>query len=329
MTRAQEQRVDAVLCAGDLYEHDRFTPNTVEFVRSCFAELEPIPIFVAPGNHDWYGPESLYVRAEFSENVHVFDSDRLTPVELADGLTLWGAAHRAPANTDNFLQGFKVDRDGVNLALFHGSEKGLLDFQESGKLPHAPFAAAEIELAGLDHAFLGHYHNPQATEQLTYPGNPDPLAFGEDGSQGIAIAELDGSGRVTCTRERVALTELHDVELDVTGCASQQDVLDHYHSALQGLQGLARVTVVGELARDVDLREDDFETPAALSAVRVRFSTSLTVAYDYAALAQEETVRGQFVRDVHADASLDEVDRRAVLVTGLRALEGRADLEAL
>jgi hypothetical protein len=35
------------------------------------------------------------------------------------------------------------------------------------------------------------------------------------------------------------------------------------------------------------------------------------------------------VRDVRADAGLDEADRRAVLVTGLRALEGRADLEAL
>src|SRR5438552_7491092 len=46
---------DALLCAGDLYEHDRFTPDTVEFVRSVFAQLQPVPVYIAPGNHDWLG----------------------------------------------------------------------------------------------------------------------------------------------------------------------------------------------------------------------------------------------------------------------------------
>ena len=49
-------------------------------------------------------------------------------------------------------------------------------------------------------------------------------------------------------------------------------------------------------------------------------------AYDLPVIAAEPTVRGQFVRDV-LEAELDEAERRRVLVVGLRALEGRSDLD--
>jgi exonuclease SbcD len=84
-----------------------------------------------------------------------FSEPRLTPVGLADGLTLWGAAHRSPANTPGFLDnGFQVDRDGIHLALFHGSERAWFTEQETGKQPHAPFDASQIQSAGLHHALL-------------------------------------------------------------------------------------------------------------------------------------------------------------------------------
>jgi hypothetical protein len=54
----------------------------------------------------------------------------------------------------------------------------------------------------------------------------------------------------------------------------------------------------------------------------------MRTAYDFDAIGDEKTVRGQFVRDVTA-ASMDEDERYRVLVTGLRALAGRDDLEVI
>ena len=34
---ADAEQVDAIMCGGDLFEHDRFTPDTVEFLRDSFA----------------------------------------------------------------------------------------------------------------------------------------------------------------------------------------------------------------------------------------------------------------------------------------------------
>ena len=94
------------------------------------------------------------------------------------GRTLWGGAHCASAGTENFLQGFRVGRSGIHLGLFHGSERSGLREQGEGKLPHAPFDSEDIERAGLHHAFVGHYHAPRDAARHTYPGNPEPLAFG-------------------------------------------------------------------------------------------------------------------------------------------------------
>ena len=134
----QEVSADALLCGGDIYEHERFTPDTAEFLRATFAELDPTPVYIAPGNHDWYGPESLYRRVAWSPNVHIFRTDSLEPVALADGVTLWGAAHLVPANTRGFLDDFHVEGEG--LALFHGSEDSWFTEQGEGKAPHAPFS---------------------------------------------------------------------------------------------------------------------------------------------------------------------------------------------
>jgi hypothetical protein len=73
-------------------------------------------------------------------------------------------------------------------------------------------------------------------------------------------------------------------------------------------------------------------TGASVRSIRVDAlvirPVSLCVAYDFESLRKETTVRGQFVDDV-LKAELPEDDRRAVLVTGLRALESRGDLDVV
>ena len=323
----REVKADAVFSGGDLYEQEYFSPDTAEFLKHTFADLAPLPVYIAPGNHDWYGPQSLYAQVNWSENVHIFREAALRGVELNNGLRLWGAAHLGPANTDNFLDGFRVDRSGVHIALFHGAERSGFTEQGRGKQPHAAFDAREIESAGLAHAFLGHYHRPNDAKFHTYPGNPDPLAFGEDGVRGAIVATISPEGRVTRSRHRVAVTEVHDLELDVTGLTSRQQILDRLEAEAESLSGFARLTVRGEIASSIDIRKDDLRSRLnSFSTVQIIFD-NLRPMYNIDKIRQDATVRGQFVRDV-LDSDLSEDEKRRVVVTGLRALDGRTDLEA-
>jgi DNA repair exonuclease SbcCD nuclease subunit len=322
---AADLGVDALVCGGDLYEHDRHRGDTGAFLRDQFAAVDPMPVYLAPGNHDWLGPGSLYTTTEWSANVHLFTEERLTPVTLAAGLTLWGAAHHSPTNTRGFLDGFRVDRAGVHLALFHGAEQSGVAIEAPEKLKHAPFRAEQICAAGLHHALLGHFHTPRDAAEHTYPGNPEPLSFGETGQRGAVLVTVADDGTVTRQRHRVGITEVHDVMVDLDGAAHAEAIQERVDQALVHLAGSVRVTLTGEVAPEVAVEVGRLRRPEQLDAWVVRVG-EIRYGYDLAALRQEQTVRGQFVRDVETDPDLSEDLRRRVLLTGLRAFEDRDDL---
>ena len=169
---AVDERADALFCGGDLYEHEHFTSDTVEFVRRRLRKSIRCRSTLRQAITIGSGPRACTARQLGTPNVHVFDRDRLQPATLADGLTLWGGAHVVPANSDNFLENFRVDRGGLHLALFHGSEQGRCSSKSLGKAPHAPFRGYQIADSGLDHAFLGHFHTPVDAPSLHLPRQP-------------------------------------------------------------------------------------------------------------------------------------------------------------
>lgn len=334
LSEASAHEVDLLLIAGDLYEQERFTPSTASFLQTELEEFG-LPVYIAPGNHDHYTQKSLYATVQWPGNVHIFKTPQLEPVEIEDGLTLWGAAHLVPATTTNFLNGFQVDRAGINLALFHGAEEsGLAYVHQLGgddreKRPYAPFRAEQIAKVGLDHAFVGHIHTPLDGERHTYPGNPEPLTFGEIGDleRGLVIATLDEHEYITRERISVAKSKVRDAPIDLTGCNSNSDVREKVAKELHALTGFVRVTLTGEVGDAVDINLIELRDLASdqLDAVALRIGR-LHVAYPVEEIAKEtETVRGRFVNDA-LSSDLDEETKHKVIVTGLRALDGRKDL---
>ena len=316
---------DGLLCGGDLYDHDRFSPETATLLRRAFAEIAPKPVYIAPGNQDFYGPESLYRQVDWSPNVHIFDSDQLSPVTIRDGLTLWGAAQCRPNGADNFLRGFHTDRGGVHIGLFHAGAH-IPAGGQNGDSPRRSIEASEIENAGLHHLFVGLCHEPRESARCTYPGNPHPLAFGQNGDRGAVVATISPDGTVQREWRPVARFPFHDVELDITGCMSRAEIRWRLKQALANLAGLARVTVSGEVPAELDFNIRDLaEIQHSLEGLLIRMG-GIRPRFDVEAIAKETTVRGQFVRNVLA-AVLDDEKRQRVLMTGLRALEGKRDLE--
>lgn len=332
---AAEAGADAFCIAGDLYEDDRYAPDTPEFLRGLFADLSPTPVLLAPGNHDFTGPASPYRTVEWTPNVHVFGEPELSAYELADGVTVWGAGHDRPAYTPGFFDaGFRVSGGGVHVALFHGAERASLSFQGQDKQPHAPFDERQIAAAGLAHAFVGHYHQPRDSALLTYPGNLERLTFGERGERGLVLATLAADGRVAVQWRVLSRVGMYDVDVDADGCRTVDEVRDRLMAALAGLPQdgpvrAARVSVSGEVDADFGITEADLLTARGdLDALVVR-EVRLRPADDLEQIAAEATVRGEFVRMVRAAGDLDDADRELVLLAGLRALSGRGDLRVV
>ena len=333
---ARELGCDLVTIAGDLYEHDRADLETGRFLAELFGSWRPLPVAIAPGNHDALLPGSLYARTEWPDNVRVFADTVLTPEPLADGLVLWGLAHRDPAWSGDPLEGDRVDGDGgVHVALFHGSEVGS---RPEGKSMHGPFAAARIAERGFAVALSGHYHRRRIDPgaRLIYPGSPEPLGFDEDGRRGPVLVDVAGNGTVSCeplaTNAWTALT----VSCDVEGLASSASLLEAVRAAaMSAVAGadvdllMLRIDVVGEVAPDVavDLPNLDHAAIEASAAAVVQVRDLSRPGIDVAAAAVDRTTRGEFTRELLAaiDTADDDAERATLedaLRYGLQALGG-------
>lgn len=325
ITKAHEEGADALLSGGDLYEHERSGPDTRSFLVQEFGDCE-MPVLLAPGNHDWFGARTIYSEADWPDNVHVFERNQLTAYRKLTGVTIWGAAHNASTGTAGFFQqGFHVpDRGSVHLCLIHGAESSAIPYETdregNPKSGHAPFTDNEIEASGLAHAFVGHYHSAKDHDLYTYAGSPDPLSFGEKNQAGLVVATVGSGGNVERERYEVWETQVHDLDLDITGAKNSTDVADRRDKLIAGLKGYARITVSGAQGPDVELSLEELETERAqLESLSVRRG-NIVSDYDVDAIQTAPTVRGGFVHRVKNSDLADE-EKSAILTAGLRALD--------
>jgi len=192
---AQDLKVDAVCSAGNLYDHQDLAADTADVLWKGFAGINPIPVFLVPGSSDWYSPSSLYAKP-WSNNVHVFTQAHLTSLSVADGVTLWGAAHIAPTQALGFLGTPDLRPAGVNLALFHGCERAEFTAQQMSGPLTAPFHAHQIRQSGFDHALVGHLPVPKEEPDFTYPGRPLPHRPDGPRTGGAVLLTVHSDGSV-------------------------------------------------------------------------------------------------------------------------------------
>ena len=178
--------------------------------------------------------------------------------------------------------------------------------------------------AGLHHVFLGHYHQPREAALYTYQGNPHPLGFGECGNRGAVVAVISEQGTVHREWRSVADFPFHDLEINITGCFTNEDIRERIREAVANLRGFARVTLHGEVPAELEFNRRDL-SDAGRSLEELVLRIGRLQPKDLEAIAKEPTVRGQLVRDALGE-EMDPEERSRILFTGLRALDGRHDL---
>ena len=333
---AREARCDAITIGGDLYEHDRASPATGAFLAELFATWQPMRVFLAPGNHDPLIPGSLYATTEWPANVHLFQEERLQPVELTDGLTLWGLAHRDPRWQGDPLECETTPADGVHIALFHGAEIGS---RPDGKAMHGPFRAADIRRRGFAAALCGHYHRRHWYDDtgLLYPGTPEPLAFDETGARGPVVVDIDESGEVVFTPLALNLWNVATIDCNIADADSSSDIaemaIDVAKSCATDLETsncMLQLRLIGspESSVSIDTRSVEHQVRDSGNFASVQVKDCSSIALDAQSLAEEPSVRGEFARSMLERVESGDEDQRELLEEALRyGLEALSGLE--
>ena len=259
---ARSRGADLVLLSGDLFDGGELYAETGQALVRTLGQTG-CPVFIAPGNHDFYSARSPYARLAWPDNVHLFRRAGLTPVELeGKACTVWGAAFTAPAREDSPLAGFAAPADGrLHLGVLHGDVEG------RGR--YGPIGPEEIAASGLTYLALGHIHARSGLRRAgetfwAYPGCPEGRGFDELGDKGCLWITVRDDGGVEEEFVPLARRRYRVLEADVSGpdpAAALEYIKDQgKYPAVIKADGLA-------LGKGVIIAQNEEEAKAALHSI--------------------------------------------------------------
>jgi DNA repair exonuclease SbcCD nuclease subunit len=261
---AERYSVDAVLCAGDLFDEPVPRREWWEQVAQRWARLSWTnrPVFLLPGNHDPMVAESVWNNRAFRDLlpswVHVVDRPDFE-FRLSDEAVLYAvpclsrAGQRDP--TDSIPERQPGD-ERIRIGMVHGSTFDMKDCQVN--FPISKDAAVR---RGLDYLALGDTHGfryvpPDRLHPPTiYPGAPEPTAFDEVDPGNVALVMINRQRRAKVERQRVAYWTWEDRQVgtlrELEELAARTDLTDR----VLRLRVAMKVSA-SELARAESLLQD-------------------------------------------------------------------------
>ena len=320
----REHEIGLVLLAGDLFDTGSAFRETTEQLSAALGQME-VPVCIAPGNHDFYGPRSAWETTHWPENVHIFREDRMTAVELPQwNAVVHGAAFTGPEREESFLAGFSAPADGrVHIGLLHGE----LDPAERR---YDPLTRDEVAASGLAYLALGHIHKRMEPRLYgrtlcAWPGCPEGRGFDELGEKGFYEGTVADDGTVSLTFVPFARRRYEIVTVDVTGRAPRAAVEEALPA--ETVQDLYRILLTGETG------EEGAGAAAIQEALADRFYAlevrdHTRISEDVWARAEEDSLRGLFLRELRTKLRGAKTEEERETITraarfGLAALDHR------
>ncbi|MEN8802364.1 MAG: DNA repair exonuclease [Thiogranum sp.] len=248
---AGERRVDAVLVAGDVFEDNAVSDETLRRTMNALAGFDG-PWVLLPGNHDAALAQSAWSRlhrlAIVPDNVVLATAPG--PIELCDGRL---CVLPAPLQRRHELRDLTDYFDAVDTApgvfrvgLAHGAVRNRLP-QESEAMN--PISDTRADSARLDYLALGDWHGTlEIAPRTWYAGAAEPDRFRSNDPGNVLLVELSEPG-VSPRVEKLRVGRFHwqQFEFAVADAASI-GVLDARLGALDDVAGtLLRLRLSGAL----------------------------------------------------------------------------------
>lgn len=190
--KANAERVDALVLAGDIFE-DNHVDNALVYEIVRILAAAQVPVFVLPGNHDPLSQDSVYKRASWRERPSAIRLLETTePIAIAGGRALLLPAPLfLKKSMEDPTASLRLPESGAGGTLI-GVAHGSLRIEGKFGRDDFPIALDSAERSGLSYLALGHWHGRYVHGGRTaYSGTLETTKFGEDNSGFALIVELE------------------------------------------------------------------------------------------------------------------------------------------
>lgn len=321
---AAENNVEAILIAGDMFDVAKISRTTIHTVLSEIVNHPQVHFYILRGNHD--RDNFLTDLEQIPDNLFMFDDQWKCYEEAEGNIAIWGLELSAENSTGAYFS-LLTDRDRFNIVMLHGQES-----EYKGKDKTEIVLLKELRGKGIDYLALGHIHaykkeTLDARGTYCYPGCLEGRGFDECGEHGFVLLEIDEEKK-TCQHTFVPFADrkLYTVEVDVTGCSSSPDMARCIENQLSkegyDSRSLLKIVLTGNLDVECEKNREYLLTAVAPNFFFVKLEDATTLVMEEKNYLLDESLKGEFVRQVMRDDSISEEEKEIVIRYGLLALAG-------
>lgn len=274
-----EERVDALLLSGDLYDGDQTSMKTARFLADQIRLLHEagIAVFIIRGNHD--ALSRITRELTFPLSVKIFGGRaEAFEVERERGavpIVIHGISFAQPHAPESLLTRFGAPVEGaVNIGMLHTSLGG-----SPGHDRYAPCEMADLQRAGFRYWALGHIHG-RSTEEgpatVVMPGMPQGRDINEAGAKSVTLVTVMDDGSIRLEEHPTSIAQFERLTVDIDGVGDWRGMVHAVGQALGQARDRVRsehlvarlhltgaTTLAWRLLREPDLLRTEAEDLAA------------------------------------------------------------------
>ncbi len=315
---AYQNKVSAIIIAGDMFDTSRVTIKTRERVIGLIKKYSNIDFLYVAGNHDEINflsdideiPNNLKI---FNDEWKSFDYGDLT----ITGINLTSLNQKTVYDTLNLL------KEKINIVVMHGQVVGYKS-NEKAEIISIP----KLKDKNINYLALGHIHTYSVGKidergEYAYSGCLEGRGFDELEQKGFVLLDCE-NGKVSSEFISFSSRNFYEVEYDITNIETVFELINQLKEYLtKNYDSKSLIKVVLKGSHKIDFYIDKFVISSKLNElfffVKVYDKTELEVSVlDY---QHDKSVRGEFVRAV-LESDLSGEQKNKIIMCGISALKG-------
>lgn len=325
MDYAAENKVDAVLIAGDLYDTKKISAAARNTVREAILRNPGITFYYLKGNHD--AESFLDALEELPPNLKLFDKSwRSYPVD-GEGRVVITGVELCRENAAYIYDQLALDKDRFNIVMLHGQEAE----RRSGDGAEV-VGLRNLRNKGIDYLALGHVHSYRCGEldargKYCYSGCLEGRGFDECGEHGFVLLDIDVEKR-SWRQEFIPMARrrIYALDVDITDCMTTADIGERIRAALAreepSPESLVKLVLKGSVDVECEKNTELLGKQLEDQYYFLKLEDQSRLKVDYGAFALDESLKGEFIRTVMAASYLREEEKAEVIRCGIQALAG-------
>lgn len=312
LERAEQEAVDLILIAGDLFHRQPLLRELKE-VNYLFSKLTRTRVVLIAGNHDYLKKDSYYRSMEWNDNVTFLASGQYEKVVFSDiktsvyGLSYHSREIREPLYDD--LQ--PDDIPGMrNILLAHGGDE-----------KHIPINWRKLQRSGFDYVALGHIHKPQPIieNKIVYAGALEPIDKNDLGMHGF-ISGIYENNKLNITFVPWSVRQYIKLKIDVDERATDHFIKEEIQSEISrlGEQNIYKIALSGYRDPDIIFQTGYYQDYG--NVIEVIDGTHPAYDFDKLFSQHPDDIIGQYIERLYRPG-MTKIEEKA-LHYGIQALQG-------